>query len=410
MNEQTLDMLSNLKEYMRKDDVTSFIKTIHKNMPVWNNIKEDILEHSIEYVRNYTNKVEEELLDPNPVFGKYAYICVELGANIHKTKGNIKQTLHKIYDAIDRYIVTYKHKYNIQSYEKGLTNYISFFMYITSLYTPYKHIYELTDPKDKKRHFEIYFQIRNKHIEFIELIHENKKKIQLLIKSIISPSAINKSYKLFKQITKKITNTSKNRTQRVLVQKSEPNQVKPRSPQHRTYFIKNGRKIPIGYTSMVDSIFGKNFRERASAQRARATAPRTAQRNMPRESARATATRSNARANSPKATASRTTARTNAPRTTAPRASSPRATASRHSATAPRKGENIIRDNIKIRRIENELSELLIEIEELTRKIRSSRDTAQMTQDIKRLNPKNIRYNELKEEYEELISQQKIKM
>jgi hypothetical protein len=182
MNEQTLDMLTNLKEYMHKDDVTSFIKTIHKNIPVWNNIKEDILEYSIEYVMNYTNKVEEELLDPNPVFGKYVYICVELGANIHKTKGKLEQTLQKNYDAIDRYIGKYKNKYNIQSYEKGLTNYISFFMYITSLYTPYEYIYTLPEPKDKKRYYEIYIQIRSKHIEFIELIDENKKKLNLLLK------------------------------------------------------------------------------------------------------------------------------------------------------------------------------------------------------------------------------------
>jgi hypothetical protein len=369
MNEPTLDMLSNLKEYMRKDDVTSFIKTIHKNMPVWNNIKEDILEDSINYLTNYTTipkKIEEELLDPNPVFSKYVYICVELGANIHKTKSNIKKTLQKIYDTIDRYIV--KHKYNIQTYEKGLTNYISFFMYITSLYTPYEHIYTLPEPKDKaslKRYYDIYIPIRSKHIEFIELIDENIKKIKSFVKRIISPSAINKSYKLFK----KLTNTSQNRTQRIIVQKSEPNQVKPRGPQHRTYFKKNGKKIPIGYASMVDSIFGKDFRARTSANASRTTQ----QTNAPRTTAR-TNSRTTAR-NMPRATASRTTAR-NMPRASASThsAASPRTPISRHSGASQQ--NNVIaniRDRIKIRKeIQEELLQLTKQINQIQNKIESS--------------------------------------
>jgi hypothetical protein len=140
---------------------------------------------------------------------------------------------------------------------------------------------------------------------------------------------------------------------------------------------------------MVDSLFGKNFRSSAQRTNTRASAPRNSQRTNARASAPRNSQKTNARASAP-----RNSQKTNA------RASAPNA----------RTHENIIRDNIKIRRIEHELSELLIEIEELTRKIRSSKDIEQMTKDIMTLNPKNKRYNLLKEEYEALITQQKPKM
>ena len=352
MNETTQDMLSNLKEFMRKDDVNSFIKTIKSNMPVWDKIKEDILEDAINYLTTaeMAVKVEEELLDPNPVFGKYIYICVELGADVLKIKHT--NFLQKIYDTIHRYIVkytpTYKGKtlYNLQTYELGFKNYVVFFMYITSLYTPYEyiHTFPIPDKNDKaktKTFWKIYMLMRGKLTEFIELIDKNKKKI----KHLTTPSVMSRTYnKLFKQ-------KSSNRTKRIHNKKTAPNHIQsPSKIKRRAYFIVRGKDGKKRRQEVWEATRQAKIDAMVASARERANARRTSERareneeKTARASARANSDRrvsaihasmanldekisARERATASRATATRTNARANAPRTNA--RTTARATASR---------------------------------------------------------------------------------